>query len=167
MSRNYQWFIGGSILLAIVLFGSYFAIKKSAPPTVAVNSYTAGDKEKPKVEIGETSFDLGEMKVSEEKSAEFTFKNVGAKPLQLYDISSSCGCTVGQIVYRGKTSKEFGMHAVGSFDQVIAPGATAVVKVIYRPYVMPVYGAVDREVYLSTNDPAQPKLVFKVKAFVK
>jgi len=32
---------------------------------------------------------------------------------------------------------------------------------------MPVYGIIEREVYVSTNDPENPKLVFKVKATVK
>lgn len=151
----------------VILFSSYFVLSKTSSPEVKVASYTATDTEKPKVEVKETFFDMGKVKVSDQKTAEFVIKNIGTKPLQLYDISSSCGCTVGQISYQGKESKEFGMHSVGSFDQLIAPQTEAKVTVIYRPYVMPVYGIVEREVYISTNDPQNPKLVFKVKAFVQ
>ncbi len=151
----------------VILFSSYFILSKTSNPEVKVASYTAIDTEKPKVEVKETFFDMGKIKVSDQKTAEFVIKNIGTKPLQLYDISSSCGCTVGQVSYQGKKSKEFGMHSVGSFDQLIAPQTEAKIKVIYRPYVMPVFGNVEREVYLSTNDPQNQKLVFKVKAFVQ
>lgn len=151
----------------VILFGSYFVLSKTSSPEVKVASYTSTDKEKPVVEAKSTFFDMGKIKVADQKTAVFTVRNIGSKPLQLYDISSSCGCTVGQVSYQGKQSKEFGMHSVGSFDQMIAPQTEAKIKVIYRPYVMPVYGNVEREVYISTNDPQNPKLVFKVKAFVQ
>src|SRR3989344_635444 len=161
-----------TIVIAIVgiftfLLGSYFVIQATSTPDVKVAYYSSSAKEKPEVEVKSTSFDMGKMKVSEQKTAEFMLKNTGAKPLQLYDISSSCGCTVGQISYLGKESKEFGMHSVGAFGTPIAPNTEAKVKITYRPYVMPVYGKVEREVYISTNDPQNPKLVFQVKAFVQ
>lgn len=155
--------IGISVLL---LIGAFFFLNKNQSE-VQVTSYATKDAQRPKVEVKSTFFDLGEMKVSDQKKYEFTIKNVGRKPLQLFDISSSCGCTVGQILYEGKESQEFGMHSAGSFGKEISPGKEAKVRVIYRPYVMPVYGVVEREVYLSTNDPDNPKLVFKVKAYVK
>lgn len=159
--------IGIVVISSAILFGSYFIISKTSPQEVKVASYTSLSKDKPKVEVKTTFFDLGKMKVSEQKTAEFTLKNTGNKPLQLFDISSSCGCTVGQISYLGKDSKEFGMHSVGSFETPIAPNTVAKVKVKYRPYVMPVYGQVERQVFVSTNDPTNPKLTFQVKAFVQ
>lgn len=59
------------------------------------------------------------------------------------------------------------MHSKDSYIAEIAPNKEAKLKVIYRPYIMPVYGQVEREAYLSTNDPQNPKLVFKIKAQVK
>ena len=159
--------IGGVIILTIFIVGSYFLLAGEGQSEVKITSYSVNDKEKPKAEVKETLKDLGAMKVSDEKEATFTLKNVGRKPLQLSNVSSSCGCAVGKIVIDGKESEEFGMHNVSDYVGEIAPGKEATVKVIYRPFVMPVYGAVEREVYLTTNDPENPKLVFKVKAYVK
>lgn len=59
------------------------------------------------------------------------------------------------------------MHAQSGYLMDIAPGTEARVRVIYRPFQMPVYGAVEREVYITTNDPQKEKLVFAVKAYVR
>jgi hypothetical protein len=114
-----------------------------------------------------TFFDLGTMKVSEDKIANFKIKNIGQKSLQLSNISSSCNCTFGQVVMNGKESELFGMHNVSDFAGEILPGKEAIIKVTYRPSIMPVYGAIEREVYVNTNDPENPKLTFKVKAIIK
>lgn len=153
----------------VVLIGAYFFISagnKSSQPTTLVASYNSADKERPQAEVKQDSADLGSIKVSDQKSQDFLVKNIGKKPLQFSNITSSCGCTVGQVIYDGKTSDEFGMHSQSSEVFEIAPGKQATVRVIYRPYVMPVYGPVEREVYVETNDPANPKLVFKVNANV-
>jgi len=163
-------FIFGIILFSLVVIaGSYFFLaggKQNTSTTTSV-SYNLKDKERPKVEAKELFKDLGTIKVSEQKSEEFLLKNVGEKPLQLSQITSSCGCTVGQVIIDGKESEEFGMHSQSNYIAEIAPQKEAKMRVTYRPYVMPVYGPVDREVYLTTNDPENPKLVFKVKAVVK
>lgn len=155
------------MLLFLFIGGSYFFLAGGNKPEVKVASYTTNQTDRPKAEVKELLKDLGTMKVSEEKEASFILKNVGQKPLQLSNVSSSCGCTVAKIVIDGKESTEFGMHSQSDFVGEIAPGENATVKVIYRPYVMPVYGTVEREVYVTTNDPENSKLVFKVKAYVK
>lgn len=76
-------------------------------------------------------------------------------------------CTVGQVIYQEKASQEFGMHSQSNYVAEIAPGKEATIKVTYRPYLMPVYGYVEREVYMATNDPLNSKLVFKVTATVQ
>lgn len=161
-------FIGGIVTIAILL-GSYFLLVPggTSSPDVKEVSYTINSPDRPKAQIMSTIADLGEMKVSQQKEALFIVQNIGQKPLQLSKISSSCGCTVVKILYEGKESGEFGMHAIGNAIFEVAPQKEAQIKVIYRPYVMPVYGKVDREAYVSTNDPENPKLVFKVEAFVK
>ena len=114
-----------------------------------------------------TFADLEKMKVSDEKSADFTIKNIGEKSLQLSNINSSCNCTFGQIIIDGKESEFFGMHNVSAFAGEILPGKEAVIRIIYRPYIMPVYGIIDSEVYVETNDPENQRLVFKVRANVE
>ena len=138
----------------------------SQKSTPAIASYASSDKEKPKVEAKESFKDLGKMKVSNEKSTDFVIKNVGQKPLQLSGISSNCNCTFGQVIINGKESGFFGMHNVSDFAGEILPGKEGKIRVIYRPFIMPVYGLIEREVYVMTNDPENEKLVFKVKANV-
>ena len=59
------------------------------------------------------------------------------------------------------------MHSQSGFVTEIAPGDTATVRLTYRPATMPVYGVVEREVYVTTNDPENQKLVFSIKTKVK
>ncbi len=158
----------GLILFSVVFVGgSYFLLAGGSKPEVKIASYSSKDKDRPIVEVKKTLFDLGTIKVSDQKEATFTIKNIGAKPLQVSNMSSSCHCTFGQLIYQGKTSDEYGMSTVSDVLTPIAPNTEAVVKVIYRPYIMPVYGPVEREVYLSTNDPNNQKLVFQVTAKVQ
>lgn len=151
----------------VVVIGSYFLVSRGEKPTMKLINYQSSDKEKPKVEVKNNFLDMGQIKISQEKAVEFTVKNIGQKPLQLFNISTSCGCTLATIIIDGRESEEFGMHARSNYVGEITPGKEGKLKVIYRPYVMPVYGPVSREVYVSTNDPQTPKLIFKIKAFVK
>ena len=165
---NSKVLIIGLILFSLVaIVGSYFFLVNGQKPQPATISYSVSDKEKPKAEAKITFFDLGIMKVSEDKSADFKIKNIGQKPLQLNNISSSCNCTFGQVVINGKESELFGMHNISDFAGEVLPGKEATIRVTYRPSIMPVYGTIEREVYVNTNDPENPKLTFKVKATVK
>lgn len=120
-----------------------------------------------KAVVAENIFDFGEIKVSDVKETEFVLKNTGTKPLQILNINSSCNCTVGKISYNNSLSKEYGMHAQSGYLVDIAPNTEAKIIVIYRPAVMPVYGYVEREVYVTTNDPQREKIVFAIKANVR
>ncbi|MFN4212730.1 MAG: DUF1573 domain-containing protein [Microgenomates group bacterium] len=159
--------IGTVIFSFLILVGSYFLIFGGKPSSIKIVSYDLNDKKRPKAELKNNFSDMGKIKVSSEKAAEFTIKNVGQKPLQLFNISSSCGCTVASVIIDGKESEEFGMHSQSNYVGEVVPGKQATIRVTYRPYVMPVYGPVEREVYVSTNNPEKEKLVFKVRAFVK
>ena len=121
----------------------------------------------PKVVVAQSTADLGTINVVDEKQSDFTVKNEGREPLKLTRMNSSCNCTFGQLIYQGKTSQEYGMHAPSGFLGEIQPGEEGVIRVIYRPAIMPVYGIVERQVFVETNDPTQPKLTFSVKARVE
>lgn len=155
-----------TLFLLILVVGSYLLLNPSKPQP-KVLSYSSQDKDKPTVEVKESFKDLGVIKVKDTQKVTFTLKNTGTKTLQLSNINSSCGCTAGQIIYKGVESKEYSMHSQSEDVFEIAPQTEAQVRVTYRPFTMPVYGLVEREVYISTNDPANSKLVFKVRAVVK
>ncbi len=153
-------FIAVTISLTFV-----FSLGQEKSPVVT--SFAAGDAARPQAETNQTFADLGEISVSDVKQADFPLKNIGSQPLQVLNINSSCNCTFGQVIYKDLTTKEYGMHAQSGYVTEIAPGETATVRVTYKPALMPVYGSVEREVYLTTNDPDRQKIVFGVKAKVK
>lgn len=161
-----------TIIISLVVFitiivGIAFLLTSGQKPQPATATFSAQNPDRPKAETPQTFYDFGEIKVSDVKQQDYTLKNVGSKPLQILNVNSSCNCTAGQIIYKEETSKEYGMHAQSGFVTEIAPGDTATVRVIYRPAIMPVYGLVEREVYITTNDPTNQKLVFSIKATVK
>lgn len=159
-------FIGLAVFSLFLVVGAYFLLNTPSKPQPKVLSYASKDKEKPIVEVKESFKDLGKIKVADTQTTTFAIKNIGNKSLQLSKINSSCGCTAGQIIYKGETSKEYSMHSQSEDVFDIAPQTEAQVKLTYRPFTMPVYGLVEREVYITTNDPNNSKLVFKVKAIV-
>lgn len=155
-----------AIFLVAIIGVSFLLTAWQKPPPASI-TYTASSSERPVAENPGSLFDFGEIKVSDTKEKEFILKNTGNKPLQILNINSSCGCTAGKVIYNGSETKEFGMHAQSGYLMDIAPGTEAKIRVIYRPFQMPVYGTVEREVYVTTNDPQKEKLVFGVKAYVR
>lgn len=162
-------FIIGGFTVVILVLIAFFSVNegKQARETSNITSFSADDKEKPEVAVSSAFFDLGSMKVKDEKSAQFTIENKGNKPLTLFKVSSSCDCTYGQVTIDGNKSPEFTMHSQNPWTGTIEPGKSAILNVIYRPFVMPVKGPVTRDVYLSTNDPNNPRMTFTVKADVE
>lgn len=140
---------------------------KNAQAESKIVTYSKESTKKPQLLTSSTFSDLATMKVKDEKAAEFTLENKGGKPLQLFKIQSSCDCTFGQVTIEGVKSPEFSMHSQNPWVGTIEPGKKATLSVIYRPYIMPVSGAVTRDVYMQTNDPDQPNVTFSIKAFVE
>lgn len=160
--------IGGfTVLVLVLIFFVSINESKQAQGTTGVISYTANDSERPKVAVPNLLADLGTMKVKDEKSASFVIENTGTKPLSLSRISTSCDCTFGQLTINGEKSPEFSMHSKNPWVGTINPGEKAVLEAIYRPFIMPVSGPVTRDVFVSTNDPDNPRLTFTLKAVVE
>ena len=151
----------------VVVTGLVFLTSTGNNPPAKFLNYALADEARPRANVPVTRNDLGTMKVSQNKQADFTITNKGEKPLQIGYLSSSCGCTVGQIISNGKTSREYGMHDPGQDIVEVAPNDSAVIRVIYRPSVMPVFGLIEREVYVQTNDPEKTRLVLQVTANVQ
>ena len=128
---------------------------------------TSGSDDKAYAETNMKYVDAGEIKVSDEKTEDFKIRSAGTKPLVITGISSSCGCTSGKVIYNGWESKEYSMHGKRETVTEIAPGEEAIIRLTYRPATMPVYGKVQRDVYVYTNDPENLKLKFSITAIVK
>ena len=84
----------------------------------------------------------------------FTVKNTGAEPLEIFRLSTSCGCTQAEMK-DGQT--------------VIAAGESAEMSVSFDPAVHKDdtdLGELTRVVYIRTNDVSQPETEVTIKANV-
>ena len=151
----------------IIVIFAYFIFSSSNKVSNAPASYSMQDELRPQAKVDSILYDFGSIKVSDKKSYDFTIKNNGKKPLQLSNITTSCGCTFAKVIYEGKESPEFDMHTKSNYIIEIESDKKAIIRVTYKPYVMPVYGFVEREAYIKTNDPSMQDIVFKVTANVK
>ena len=97
----------------------------------------------------------------------FEMKNTGDGDLKIDSIWTSCHCTTAKLTANGKTSAEFGMDKY-STSQKIAPGESGFLEVTFDPafHGPQGIGAAVREIYLSTNDPLNPKARIQLSANV-
>lgn len=124
------------------------------------------------VKIDREEAELGTMSVSDVRSANFTLTNVGAGPLEVSQVGTSCMCTFAQIAIGGQKSPEFNMamhnsSAANNWKGVIQPGETATVTVTYKPSLMPVEGSVARNAKFATNDPQHRQAELGIHATVQ
>lgn len=92
----------------------------------------------PKIELSETFFNLGDVDPDDGlRIEEFYVKNVGSETLEIYSVSTSCGCTEAEV-----EKKE------------LSPGERTKLTVTYDPSVHPgQVGKMKRIVYVKSNDP--------------
>ncbi|ANK81850.1 MAG: hypothetical protein TEF_14385 [Rhizobiales bacterium NRL2] len=148
-----------------------FLVPQSRTPPPAADS-GAAYIEQAKVHIVKEERELGTMRVSDERTAEFFLPNMGGKPLELSQVRTSCMCTFAQVVIDDEKSPLFNMEmhnapAIQSWKGVVEPSLTPTVRVIYRPSLMPVEGSVARNVKFNTNDPSRPDVELGVHATVQ
>ncbi len=116
--------------------------------------------------------DLGSMKVSDEKTATFTVTNTSASSvLRIWNVATSCDCTFASVVIDGQETGEFNMamhmsSTLKNWIGEVAPGKQAILKVTYKPSVMPVQGPVSRQLNFATNDPKNAEVQVSIKANV-
>lgn len=151
----------GLFILILVLFLSY-SFKSSGKDT---------ETSLAKIEVLEKFADLGTMKINEERYYDFKVKNVGRDTLKIYQVGTSCNCTFAKIFINGQESPEFNMPMHNSISAMrwigeIPAGGEAIIRLIYKPYIMPVFGSVERSVIFKTNDPSNPKVELTVRVFV-
>lgn len=169
MKKTYFWLAVAAVAFIGGLYFVYQLTTKAQPAaSQEIEFYQMSDTSRPKLKtLGKNPLDLGNMKVSDERSATFTIQNQGDKPLQIFYGATNCGCTFGQVKKGDYQSPVFGMHPSTDFYLALAPQEKAEVEVVYKPYLMPVSGKVQRAATLKTNDPENPEMSFVVKAFVE
>jgi len=105
-----------------------------------------------KIQLSTTFFDLGEIDPNNgEVTNEFFIKNVGGSNLEIYSVSTSCGCTQAKVDSNN-----------------IAPGEQTRLLVTYDPNVHQGFvGEIQRIVYIKSNDPLQSELELELRGVQK
>ncbi len=149
--------------VVILVGGVFFLTKSTATPQVSTstnaNAYT----------IEPTSYDFGRIpfKGGNVKKA-FRIKNKGSETLKLFNVKTSCHCTVANVTVNGKESQNFGMSGVSSWVGEVAPGEETKLTAIFDPaYHGPQgVGPITRFVSLETNDKGNAKITFTLTGVV-
>lgn len=158
--------IVGIIIATLVIVGG--AVLLFGKNTQAVNRENVGLAS---LTIDKTLEDFGSMKSDEERTATFTITNTSESVLRLWNVATSCDCTFATVTIGNQTTGEFNMSMHMSADLKnwmgeVQPGKTALLRVIYRPKVMPITGVVTRQVTFATNDPQNATVEVSIKANV-
>lgn len=154
------------VVAALVIVGVGVAVGSSRARPVATIAGPNNPGHAPHAETTATKQDFGRVRVQDVRTAKFLIKNIGGNPLELTNVSTSCDCTYAYITASGKKSPKFTMHGTTSWVGTVAPQESAELEVIYEPKIMPVQGAVERMVTVTTNDPDHPTIMFTVTADV-
>jgi hypothetical protein len=102
----------------------------------------------PQLEVEQPTFDFGKVLQGETVRHTFSFSNAGDEPLQIKNVSSSCGCTAALV--SAKT---------------LAPGESGEVQANFDSTRF--RGAVTKTISLYSNDPAQPVVRLQVNGVIK
>lgn len=125
---------------AVILLASFVSAQDPKPTTSPAGA--------PRISIEPVSFDFGQALQNKTLTKEFSLKNFGGADLLIEGVSTTCGCTVGQLE-----------------TKVIKPGASVPLRVSLetRNYS----GVVQRAVLVRSNDPAKGLFEVKVQANVQ
>jgi hypothetical protein len=102
----------------------------------------------PRIQLNETSFDFGEVAPNEKATHRFTFQNVGAMPLKISEVKSSCKCITTHLA-----------------SPTIEPGGSGFIEVTFDSTGR--FGLERVSIRLFTNDPLNPKISIRIRAIVK
>jgi len=107
----------------------------------------AEDAAAPRIRVEPESFDFGNVLPDKTLRKEFTIRNFGNAPLELDNVSTTCGCT-----------------AALAGTKTIAPGGSTPLRVTFQTRRFS--GKVERRVLVRSNDPKTPLLEVKLAATV-
>lgn len=164
MKTDAKLMIGAIAASLAIIIGGMFLVGKDNSPKRETLGIAA-------MKIDKTSADLGTMKGDEERKADFMITNTSAGTLRIWNVATSCDCTFATVEIAGKVSDEFTMagmmnSSLANWIGEVPAGQSAKLTVIYRPKIMPVTGAVSRQVTFATNDPKNEKVEVSIKANV-
>jgi capsular polysaccharide biosynthesis protein len=103
------------------------------------------EKNAPKLQAETLEYNFGDIP-QQKVSRVLRVKNIGIQPLEIKNVSTSCGCTTASI---DKTT--------------IAPNETANLTIAFDPNLMGEIGPVEKVVYIRSNDPLNEEVAITIK----
>jgi hypothetical protein len=103
--------------------------------------------EAPKIVVNEMMIDLGDVAEGQDVSGAFTIVNEGKKPLHIMKVQPECGCTTTKMS-----------------SESVLPGKSTTIDLTFSSEGYS--GLVIKNIDVYTNDPVNPKIILRVKAFV-
>jgi len=142
------------IIIVAVLIGIVIYNYQQAESTSAVNNEKTetNSASGPHIVVEPLTHDFGRVKYGEVAVYNFTVKNTGDQTLEIKSVSTSCGCTKGEIA-----------------ETTILPGGQADLKVSFDPAVHEDdtdLGQLSRTIYIDSNDPDWSEIEAKIYADV-
>ena len=116
-------------MIVVVVFAIAVVFKYSTTEDVLVG---------PRIEVEPNTFDFGRVKYGDVVKTNFIVKNIGSETLEIKSVTTSCGCTKGEIV-----------------SKVIESGESSDLKVSFDPAVHKDdsdMGLLTRTIYIKSND---------------
>ncbi len=129
-------------------------LSEKAPPEAAnidtglLPPATANPDMIPVIQVEPAALDMGVIAREGLATGELKVHNVGKAPLEISQISQSCGCAKGSIDPKKKT---------------VPPGGESIVTVTVDPRRIASFEST-KDIYISSNDPKTPRLTVKVLA---
>lgn len=161
------------MLEAIKEFGFEALADKNKQAELKAKLAALAPADAPKLTFSQTGHNFGSVSQGQGVvTALLDFKNEGKSDLAIDKLSTSCGCTLASIVYKGEEGPTFTMPGHGKTNPanwrvVIAPGDTAKLKIYYDPNahgkqteaVLPV----TRTASIFSNDPVNFESKVKIE----
>jgi hypothetical protein len=123
------------------------AVAALAALLFAAGAWAADDVEAPRIRVEPESFDFGNVLPGKTLRKEFTIRNFGNGPLEIENVSTTCGCT-----------------AALAGTKRVEPGGSTPLRVTFQTRRFS--GKVERRVLVRSNDPETPLFEVKVSATV-
>lgn len=141
--------------IGYAIYASQSAVKR---PAAAVESTAVRPEAAKGLAAMVRHHDFGSISMAAGKvTHRYTISNVAAVPVTITGVSTSCMCTVATIVTNsGERSPSFGMPGHGRMPTVretLAPGATALVEIVFDPaaHGPAGVGRIERTVLVDTD----------------
>ncbi len=148
--------------VALITGGVFLTTKLGTPTNVKLSNNA-------RAAVAVTTKDWGDMGIDKGKvEADFPIKNTGSETLKLYNITTSCMCTLAHLTINSVDSPSFRMGDRSDYVADVAPGSTATLKVVFDPafHGPNGVGPVQRQAIVETNDPQNSKLEFSMSGTV-